>query len=171
MPNPKKIKIVEKISEKLKKNPNFALVNFGRLSHQKFELIRKKLNPFSSSLSVVKNTLFKVAAKKAGKKEIINEEILKGPSALLTLPADWSKGLSTFYQLAKNEEGVFFKIGLIDGVVYQKDDLIRLAQLPSKEELVGKISMIIKSPATRLAYTIRSGMWRIVQTFKLKAQS
>lgn len=171
MANLKKIQIVEKLVEKLQKNPNFALVNFGNLSHQKLEELRKKLRPLSSYFSVVKNSLFKVALKKIGKKEIINEEIIKGPSAVLTLPSDWTKGLSNFYQWAKNEEGISFKFGFIDNVFYQKEDLIKLAQLPSKEELLGKILMTLKTPTTRLVYLMRFGILKITYLIKLKAQS
>jgi large subunit ribosomal protein L10 len=173
MPNLKKIQIVNQIAEKLKKNPNFALVNFGNLSHQKLEVLRRKLRPLSASFQVVKNSLFKVAAKKTNKKEIAAEEVLKGNSALLTLPLDWAKGLSAFYQFAKNENQVLFKIGIIDEKIYQREDLVMLAQLPSRDELIGKILTAIKSPPTRLVYTMKFGMVRLVGVLsqKLKIKS
>lgn len=169
MTKAKKVKIVKKLVKKLKENPNFVLVSFANLSHQKLERLRKKLQTLSNSLQVVKNSLFKVAAKKAGKKQIVNQKALKGTSALLTLSSDWTKGLSTFYQFAKNEEGVSFKIGILEGRVYQKEDLITLAQLPSKEELMAKISISLKSPATRLVNPMKLAMIRI--TAVLKSQS
>lgn len=169
MANLKKIQIVEKLVENLKKSPNFALVNFSNLSHQKLEEIRRKLRPLLSYFSVVKNSLFKVALQKINKKERIKAEI-KGPSALLTLATDWTKGLSAFYQWAKNEEGVSFKFGFIDGKLYLENDLIKLAQLPTKEELIGKILMTIKTPQTKLIFNLKFGMLRIINALKAKTK-
>lgn len=167
----KKIEIVKKLSEKVKNSPHLVIVNFGNLSHQKLEELRKKLYERSSSLQVVKNTLLEKALKIAKKGELIKKELLTGPSALLSLSDDWLKGLSAFFQVAKNEQGVSFKIGLIEQRVYQKNDLEKLAQLPPKEQLLGKVISTIKSPGTRMIFSMRFGMIKLINVLKNKVKS
>ena len=173
MPSLKKIQIVNFLAEKIKQSPNFILVHFEDIPHQKLEQLRKILRLATSSFQVVKNSLLKVAALKIKQKEIVSDEVLKGTSALLTLPKDWNSALSSFWKFAKTEGKFSFKIGLIDGKICEKDDLVTLAQLPSEDELIGKILTAIKSPPTRLVYTMRFGMMKVVnvlsQKFKVKS--
>jgi large subunit ribosomal protein L10 len=166
MPNQKKIQIVSSLVEKIKQSPNFVLIYFEDIPHQKMEQLRKTLRPLASSFQVVKNALFKVAALKVNKKEIIGGKTLEGTSALLSLPCDWANGLSAFWKFAKIEGKLSFKIGIIDGKIYQKDDLTKLAQLPPKEELIGKIITIIQSPQRKLVYTMKFGTMRVINIIK-----
>lgn len=168
MPNVKKIQRVSSLVEKLKQSPNFVLFHFANTPHQKMEELRKKLHQASSKIQVVKNILFKIAANKLKKKELTSDEVLKGQSALLTLLGDWSKGMATFYKFAKTDGSLSFKIGIIEGKIYQKDELERLAQLPSREELVSKIITSLKSPQTRIIYSMRFGMLKLVNVLKAK---
>jgi large subunit ribosomal protein L10 len=86
---------------------------------------------------------------------------LKGNSALLTLPADWAASLSAFYKFAKGEGNITFKVGVIDDKVYDKNELVKLALLPSREELISKIIMSLKSPQTRLVYSMKYNMQKL----------
>lgn len=166
MPNPKKIQIVNSLIEKIKQSPNFILFHFEDIPHQKMEQLRKTLRSLTSTLCVVKNSLLKVAALKISKKEIVAGEVLKGTSALLTLPQDWTTPLSAFWKFAKSEGKLSFKIGILDGKIYQKDDIVTLAQLPAKEELIRKILTSINSPSIRLVYAMKFGMMRVINAIK-----
>ena len=166
MPNPKKIQIVNSLVEELNQSPNFVLIHFENIPHQKLEQLRKMLRPLTSSFRVVKNTLLKVAALKLNKKEITDDRVLTGASALLILPNDWTAALSTFWKFAQTDGKLSFKMGIIDGKICEKDDLVTLAQLPPKDELISKILSAVKSPPTRLVYTMRFGMMRIIRAVK-----
>ncbi len=169
MPSLKKIQIVNSLVEKIKQSPNFILIHFENIPHQKLEQLRQILRPATSSFQVVKNSLLKVAVQKINKKEIASEEVLTGTSALLTLPADWTTALSTFWKFAKTEGRLSFKIGVIDNQIYQKDDLTKLAQLPSKEELMGKVVFLIKSPLARIVQGLKSSPERMIRVLKFKS--
>lgn len=167
MPNAKKISQVDKLSAHLKNAANFVFVDFGSAKHQWLETLRRSLSAHPQTFfQVVKNSLLQIALKRAGKKELTGQDYFKGPSALLALPKDWSAALAAFYRFVKNETAFVFKIGLIDGRLYQKDELLRLAQLPSKEVLMGKIAYTLKSPQTRLVYGMKFGMIKIVSIIK-----
>lgn len=172
MPNQKKIKALSELIEKIKQAPHFVLVNFEKTSHQKLEELRKSLNRLenNASFKVIKNSLFKIAAKRIKKEELAEDQVLKGHSALLTLPKDWSSSLSVFYQFAKKEGALSFKVGIIDQQLYNKDQLIKLAQLPTKEILIAKLVMLLKSQQTRTIYALNFNMIRFINLIKSASQ-
>lgn len=165
MPSQKKIQIVSSLLEDLKKSPNFVIVGFEDLPHLKFEELRRSLKN-ESSLQVIKNSLLKVAVAKMKKTAVLKEELLKGKSAVLTLPTDWTTGLSIFYKFSKGDGGLAFKIGMIDDKVYEKNELIKLAELPSREELAIKIIRSLRSPQTRFVYAMKFNMMKLIYILK-----
>jgi len=174
MPNQKKIEAVSSIVETLKKYPNFVLVSFGSTPHKKLEELRRTLRETQTedivALHTVKNSLFKVAAGKIGKPEVAGDDTLVGQSAVLTLVGDWTSTLKSFFTFGKEFKGLTFKAGVVDGKVYFKDDLVKLAQLPSKTELIAKILMSFKTPQTRLVRSMTFGMQKLVMVLNAKAK-
>lgn len=174
MPNQKKVSAVSLLVQTLEKHPNFVLVSFGSTPHKKLEELRRALKDAQqdgvASLHTVKNSLLKVAAKKIGKPEVADGEVIKGQSAVLAMEGDWTATLKAFFTFGKNAEGLVFKSGVVDGKVYFKDDLVRLAQLPGKNELIAKILMSLKSPQTRLVRSMNFGMQKLVMVLNAKAK-
>jgi large subunit ribosomal protein L10 len=171
MPNQKNIAGVAALVETLTKSPNVVVIGFDKTPHQKMESLRRLLSEDKKAkLSVTKNKLLEVALKKSHKEEMIDEKALFGPSALLTLPEDWTAGLAAFYKFAKEDKSMTLKIGMIDGKVYLNIDLEKLAQLPSKEELVAKLVGLMKSPQRKFVFTLNFNMMRLVNVLKAKGE-
>ena len=84
------------------------------------------------------------------------------------MAGDWSASLRALYEFAKKETSVFFKIALLDTVVYEKAALERLAQLPSKVELLGTLIGSLKSPVNRLDYAVKFPMTYFVNVLKAR---
>lgn len=175
MPNLIKKNLVTALVEKLTNTPNFAIINFDKTPHKKLEALRAALRDAQKEtpktpLHTVKNSLFKIAATKINKPEVATNEILKGSSALLTLPADWSASLSAFYKFAKTDGTLRFKVGLIDDKIYGEKDLVKLAELPSKSELVAKLLSSLKVPQVRMVRSLDFGMTKLVYVLKEKGK-
>lgn len=170
MASQKKIQIVSSIVEKLQRNPNFVVVDFDSAPHQTLESLRKMLRESASELHVIKNSLFKVALAKMKHADMTEKNVLVGSTAVMTLPADWISALASFFKFTKNNEAFTFKIGLIDGMVYEKPMLEKLAQLPTREELIVKIIGSMKSSQSRVVYAMNFGMNKLVNTLKQASQ-
>lgn len=156
MVSQKKLVQVQNIVSHLQKNKNFSLVKFEKTSHQSLEKLRRELKKNNSSIKVIKNSLLEKALKKIGQSDKLVSEFTKKffpqkeNTALLSLSRDWNLPLASFYKFAQNEKTLIFKCGLVDGVIYSTDQLIRLAQLPGKNELIGKVVAALKNPIYRL---------------------
>ncbi len=175
MPSVVKKQFVTSLVEKLEKNPNFVLVDFGKATHRSLEELREKLREADPTavrtpFSIIKNSLFRVAAAKLKKPEVATDAVLTGPSALLTLPTEWISVLQTFYKFATGDSGLKFKVGVIDGAVYQQSDLVKLAKLPSREVLISKIIGSFKTPQTRLVYSMKYNISKLVYVLNSKAK-
>jgi len=167
MPNQKKIEKAQTLAKLLSSKKNFLIIKFTNISHQRLEQLRKNLKEKQAKLTVIKNTLFEKALESLvninQKFKEIKEKFfpLRENSALLIFEGDWSEALSSFYKFAKNEGTLFFKFAFLDDVVYSENDLIKLSQLPSKNELLAKIIGGLKSPSSRLVYALKFSFFRL----------
>ncbi|MFN4212661.1 MAG: 50S ribosomal protein L10 [Microgenomates group bacterium] len=172
MVNQKKLNQVKILTDLLKQSPNFVLISFNKTPHQTLEELRKKLSPYKAKLKVIKNTLFEKAVNKLlptysffveFKKKFLP---LKNPSALLTFTNDWSKGLKVLYDFIQQEKTLIFKSGIIDGQIYNNDQLLAIAQLPSRDQLLGNIIGSLKNPMQRFIFVAKLNAYKLIYILK-----
>lgn len=184
MPNPQKRAYVAHLVSLLQENPQFVVVGFAGTTHKRLEEFRGKLRALNpqegppSHLMILKNALFRIALEKFNNKGqyVSVEELEKlvtltsGQSAILFLSQDWIGGLKTFKTFAKEEEGLQFRVGLLDGVVYIEAGLNQLADLLGKEELMAKIIASLRTPSTKLVYGLKFNVMQLVTVLKSAAE-
>ena len=167
---------VDSILQLLEKGHNFLLVKMGKTTHQSLESLRKELRKTDSQVKVIKNTLFeksinKIALKKSVFKDLKKQFLpLKETSALVTLGDRWNEGLKTIYLFAKKDSSLSFKLSLLDNGIYDAEKTAQLAQLPSKEELLGKIIGSMKSPMSKFVYALKFNANKFVYILKAKSK-
>lgn len=112
--------------------------------------------------AVVKNTLTKIAANKAGISALDDE--LKGPSAIAFVhgdPVAVAKGLRAF---AKAHPHLVVKGGYFDGSPLTADEVNKLADLESREVLLAKLAGAMKASLTKAAYVFTALPSKAVRT-------
>ncbi|GAA3214507.1 50S ribosomal protein L10 [Microbacterium terregens] len=112
--------------------------------------------------AVVKNTLTKIAANKAGISTL--DEDLKGPSAIAFVhgdPVAVAKGLRTF---AKAHPHLVIKGGYFDGAALTADEVNKLADLESREVLLAKLAGAMKASLFGAAYLFNAPLSKAVRT-------
>lgn len=165
---------VDELIKFLEQAPSFALVKFEGTSHLTLESLRKELKGSDSKLRVIKNALFqralnRLCTKKKGLKEIAEKVFpLRESSAVLSLNDDFIAGLSSFYKFAKKETSLSFRFGFIDNKLYLTDDLNKLAQLQSHDQLIAKVIGALNAPASRLLYSMQFNINKLVYVLKTK---
>ncbi|GIW63230.1 MAG: 50S ribosomal protein L10 [Patescibacteria group bacterium] len=156
MVNQLKKQKVQQLTELISTAENFFLIKVGNIKHQQLEKIRKDINQYSAKIKFLKNSLFektinKLSSSKAEFREFRQKVFpLKENTAVVLDGTDIYEVLKKISEYAKDYEELQFKGGYIDSTVYDSQNLDRLSKLPSKQELLSKIYLSIKSPVSRL---------------------
>jgi len=164
MPNQKNIQILENVNEKFPKARGIYFTNYKGLNVQQMTDLRKELFAANIEYKVVKKTLTKIAAKKAGLDSIDN--VLDGQTALAisyTDPAQPGKVISAF--IKKNKIEKLAITGCIyDGVLFGANQVEAVINLPSRQELLATLLGTLNAPMSNLAGVLRATMSKLVGT-------
>ena len=177
MANQKKSDIIADVTKSLENGANFALITFEKSTHKSLEDLRNELRKSNAKINVVKNTLFEKAVNKLAETEKEFSDVrknqfpLKNKIAIMSFKGDWMGAVKAYFDFTKKAETFGFKFGKIDNIVYGDRDLVRLAELPSKEQLIAKLTGTMKNPMARTTRALTSNMQKLVYILSSKAQA
>ncbi len=149
MSREKKTKIIDKLQETFSKSSISILTDYRGLVTHEMTVLRRRLQASNSEYKVVKNTLARLAAERAGKGDLAGS--LEGPIAIafgygdITAPA---KVLTEY--IRETRASLSIKGGFLSGRLITPEQVITLATLPSREILVAKVLGQMKSPVSAL---------------------
>lgn len=132
-----KQKVLEELVEKVGKQKSIVFFDFTGLKVKDLSELRKKMKAEGGQIKVVKKTLLKLALQKAGLE--IKVEKLKGGVALAFGFKDEISPTKICYQFSQANPNLKISAGFFDGKIREAEEIIALAQIPSKEELLAKI--------------------------------
>lgn len=157
MTKEEKAKIIQQLSDKLSEYPHFYLADTSAMTVADVNKFRGDLFDKGLSIRVVKNTLLTKAFEQHDGKFDEALDILKGTTAVVftetaNLPAKVIK------DFRKSNEKPILKAAFIEESIYIGDDQLKaLAELKSKEELLGEIIGLLQSPAKNVISALQSG--------------
>ena len=165
MPQQYKIDKVAEIEFLVESNAGVFVVNYNGLTVAQAQDLRHQLRECGASMKVYKNNLVRIALNNQEQPEI--DELLVGPCAYVfyeTEPVEAAKALKEF---AKKSKGVLeIKGGISDGKAVSAEEVNAIAELPSKDQLLGQIAGLINGFARDIAVCVNgvsSGLARTVQ--------
>ncbi len=176
MTSQKKKDQVQSLIKIFEESPNFVLAKFENPTHQTLESLRKDLKKSGSNFKIVKNTLLEKAVNRLASSNKLFEELqkkffpLREKTALLVFKNDWSAGLKTFYEFSRKEKSLDFKLALIDQHAYGASEVLEIAKLPSRDQLLAKIVTLMKSPLVNLNYALKFNSKKLVFILATKAK-
>lgn len=144
MPTPKKYQEVEELTEALKESPMTILTNYRGLSVAQMQEFRRQLRESGGTFRVVKNTLTGIAADNAEMSEI--REFLEGPTAIVTTTDDPVGPAKATRDFVRSSRILEVKAGVLEGSLIPASEVERLATLPSRDELLGKVVGGLNAP-------------------------
>jgi len=142
-----KKQIVEKLGESLTKQKSVVLFDYKGLKVGDMNALRKDIKKNDGKLEATKKTLVNLVAKKGG---FDFGETLSGHVAMAFSFKDVIAPIKAVYTLSKTNENVKILAGIFEGKIISKEDVIALAQLPSREELLAKLVGSVSSPMSGL---------------------
>ena len=150
-PRPDKVAVVDEVRTKLDEADGALLTEYRGLNVPQLAELRKALRDAGSEYKVYKNTLVRIAAADAGIE--IADEMLTGPTAIAFVnggadgaPGDAAAVAKALKDFAKGKDKLVLKGGVLDGVVLSADDIMALAELPSREVLLSQIAGLLQAP-------------------------
>jgi large subunit ribosomal protein L10 len=147
----KKAELIEQYKTILKDAQIAILAEYSGSKVQKVDEIRKKLKEEKAGYCVIKNTLFKMAAKGSRFESLIEEA--KGPLALVTSSMDIVGPAKVMDAVFSDEETKYKFRAAVGGTNYEKfseKHIKALAKLPSREVLLSKFLGSLRAPAQNL---------------------
>lgn len=134
-----KQRVTEELHEQLKENGTIYLTDFTGLTVKAVTEFRSRLREEGLGYRVVKNTLMRRALEGTDLPDL--SEHLEGPTALVFSESDPVAPAKVLKEFAKeHDDRPVVKIGIIDRVEVTPADVGQMADLPSREALLGGIA-------------------------------
>ncbi len=150
MARPDKAAAVAELTEDFKSSDAIALTEYRGLTVGAMKTLRRSLG-METKYAVVKNTLTKIAAKNAGVE--IDDSLLKGPSAVAFIKGDSLAAAKALKNFQKENPLLVIKGGVFDGKVVSTEEIMKLADLESREVLLSKLAGAMKGTMAKAART------------------
>lgn len=149
MPTEKKAKTVEELQETFAQSNIVILTDYRGLTTPELTRLRRKLREAGTEYRVVKNTLARLAATKAGKEALV--KFLTGPIAIAFGHGDTIAPVRALTGYISDTKGnLTIKGGLLGTQLITAEEVITLATLPPREILVARALGQMNSPLARL---------------------
>ena len=161
MTKEEKLNEIKTLSKDLSETPNFYLADIAGLDSKSTLDLRRACFKSNIRISVVKNTLLKKAMEDSGKEFGDLKTTLKGNTSVMfsekgNIPAKLIK------DFRKKFDKPVLKGAFVEESIYIGDDKINvLADLKSKDEIIGEIMTLLMSPINNVLLSLKSGSNKI----------
>jgi large subunit ribosomal protein L10 len=152
MKRPDKEQLVVELKEKMVGAKALYYTDFTGLNVKRMTELRRRLRKQGVEYVVIKNTLALRAVNESG---LVGER-LKGPTGLVVAkdPVAAAKVLSDFAK--ENDKRPAVKGGLFDGRAVDAAQVAKLANMPSREEMLSQLGGYMQAPMTQFATVMNS---------------
>jgi large subunit ribosomal protein L10 len=148
-------------------NTLFLLANYGLKVNEVNEL-RSKVRGAEASYRVVKNSVVKLAVEGTSMEGLTPH--LKGPNALAFTTGDGVTLAKVIRDFVKNHPALVFRQAYLEGQILEPEEAQKIADLPTREELVSRVLYMLQSPLRRLAVALKSPMNKLAAALSQVAE-
>jgi large subunit ribosomal protein L10 len=142
---------VAEITERFQSSAGAVLTEYRGLTVAQLGELRRSLGEHAT-FAVVKNTLTKIAATEAGVAGQLGD-LLVGPSAIAFVQGDVVEAAKGLRDFSRANAFLVIKGGVLDGKAMTPDEIVRLADLESREVLLAKLAGAMKASLSGAAAT------------------
>ena len=161
---PEKKNLTKEYLARLNASPFFIVVDYKGLKVSNLTELRKRLTKAGAEVHIIKNSIFRLAAKEAGVADL--NGALAGQMAVVTGQRDISAAAKVVKTFGSEFEKLKVHFGFLNNQRLEQAAILTLADLPSIEVLRGQLLGVFSAPATkfvRLLNTPASQMARVLQ--------
>jgi large subunit ribosomal protein L10 len=158
---PEKVAVVEEVREELTGNPATLFTEYRGLSVGALAELRGQLREAGARYLVVKNTLASIAARDAGFADLA--DVFTGPTALTFCTEDPVGPAKALRRFAKDHPELVVKGGLLDGRIVDAATAERLADLETREELLGRLAGLMHAALSSTASLLQAPLSKVAR--------
>ena len=162
MPNKKNIQQVEELTEKLGRAKAVYVTQYLGLNVEDVTELRREFHANDVEYLVTKNTLLKLAAESNDIEGL--DPYLSGPTAIALSYEDPTGPARVLKEFTKDRDLPEVKGIVFDGDVMDGSEFKRIADMPTKEQLLGMFAATLQSPLTKLMWALKSPMTDLSNT-------
>ena len=153
MARPDKTAAVAEIVDSFQESAGAVLTEYRGLTVKQLQDLRRALGE-NTNYAVVKNTLTQIAAKEAGVEGF--DDLLNGPTAIAFINGDLVEAAKGLRDFAKANPALVIKGGFIDGAAMDAAEIAKLADLESREVLLGKLAGAMLASLSQAVYLLNA---------------
>ena len=168
MPTDAKRQAVSQLVDMLRASSALAVADYRGLTVSEMHTVRKTLRANGVRLQVAKNRLLKKAADEAGLEEL--KPLLAGPTAIAGTSGDEVSLARALQEAFRPYKVVTLRGGLLAGQPISATDLGRLANLPSREVLLGRLAGGMVAPLAGMASVLAANLRNLVGVLNAVAE-
>ena len=153
---------------RLNASPFFIVVNYQGLKVGHLTELRKRLNKAGAEVHVVKNSIFRIAAKEAGVADL--NGALAGQLAVVTGQKDISVAAKVVKTFGAEFDKLKIQFGYLNNQRLQQAEILTLADLPSMEVLRSKFLGVLNAPATKLVVLLNTPATQLARVLQARVE-
>ncbi len=161
-----KIAAVNEMKTELEKVKDIIFTDYRGLTVEKITELRGRLRSQEAVFKVVKNRYTKIALEQLDRPDVGDQ--LVGPTALALVSSEAGPVAKELVDFAK--DGVLvIKGGIIDGNIFNADQIVEFSKLPTKPELISKLMATMNAPLQNMVYILNAVPQKLVRTLQAVA--
>ena len=164
--HPAKESIVIDLEAKLNASPFLFVADYTGLKVAQFAELRNRLHGVGARCHVVKNTFLRRAAKSAGLPEVGE---LKGQTAIVVGDKDVAAAAKVLKNFTAEFKKPEMKTGVVNRIVVTTEQIKAIADLPSRDVLLGTLLGVLNAPASKLVRVLNEPASSLARLLQAKA--
>ena len=153
---------VDEITARLRRSSTAVLADYRGMTVGQMQDLRNRLRGDGVEMLVVKNTLARRAAEAAGYGALKAE--LSGPIAMIFAHDDVSAPARILSGYIRANRRMVIRSGLLEGQVIKAETVAELADLPSRDILLGRLLGTMQMPLANLASVLQAPLTKLART-------
>ncbi|HEY44393.1 MAG TPA: 50S ribosomal protein L10 [Anaerolineae bacterium] len=155
--------------ELLSDNSALIMTAYSGLSVKELESLRHRIREAGGSFHIIKNNLAERAFNEVGVP--LPEGALMGPTAIGFTSEDVIGVAKAIVDLAREVEFIRVKGAVIDGLIYDENQVMHLADLPPLPVVQAQMLSVLQAPARQVAGVLIGSVRQLISVFKAYSET
>lgn len=137
---------IDELRETLRGTELVIVTDYRGLTVGQMQMLRRELRAAGGQFRVARNTLLRLAAEREGQADL--NPLVDGPTGIAIAEGDMVTVAKALTAFAKAADALEVRGGLMNGKGISAEEVLALASLPSREEMLAKMLGSMQAPAT-----------------------